>query len=477
MLRLYRVSRLQMLNTRSFFMKIPALLFLLILALPIYGCKKYNPELKQVIQPEVSTDPDQYDVPFDKVPNTSDIIMYEVNLRAFSQEGNLKGVQNRLDEIKDLGVNVIWLMPIHPIGSLNSVGSPYCIKDYKAVNTEFGNLEDLRTLVKEAHKREMSVILDWVANHTAWDHPWIQTKSWYQQNSNGEIVSPDGWDDVAKLNYDNQNMRKEMIAAMKYWILVANVDGYRCDHTDGVPADFWTQAIDALNDIPNRKIIMFAEGVRNDLFDSGFQLNFGWNFYHTLKDIYNDNQPASKLADAHTNDYSGMASGNHVLRFTSNHDDNAWDNTPIHIFNGKQGSMAAFLLTSYMGGVPMIYNGQEVGCPIKLSFFDKTPIDWSINPEITEEYKKIIGLRKDSEAIKDGNIQHYNNHQDVVAFKKTSGTEEVVVLVNVRNQSVNYEVDQSLLQQSWQDAFDQTDYVLHSTVDLAPYAYVVLKNK
>ncbi len=477
MLRLYRISQLQMLNTRSFFMKIPALLFLLIVALPIYGCKKYNPELKQVIQPEVSTDPDQYDVPFDKVPNTSDIIMYEVNLRAFSQEGNLKGVQNRLDEIKDLGVNVIWLMPIYPIGSLNSVGSPYCIKDYKAVNNEFGNLEDLRTLVKEAHKREMSVMLDWVANHTAWDHPWIQTKSWYQQNANGEIVSPDGWDDVAKLNYDNQNMRKEMIAAMKYWILAANVDGYRCDHTDGVPADFWTEAIDSLNNIPNRKIIMFAEGVRNDLFDSGFQLNFGWNFYHTLKDIYNDNQPASKLAEAHTKDYNGMSPGNHVLRFTSNHDDNAWDNTPIHIFNGKQGSMAAFLLTSYMGGVPMIYNGQEVGCPIMLSFFDKTPIDWSINPEIAAEYKKVIRVRKDNEAIKNGDIQHYNNHQDIVAFKKTSGTEEVVVLVNVRNQSVSYEVDQSLLQQSWRDAFDQRDYVMNSTVDLAPYSYLVLKNK
>src|SRR5690606_4204768 len=180
-----------MLNT-SLIMKIPALFFLLIAALPIYGCKKYNPELKEIIQPvESSTDPEQYDIPFDKVPNTSDIIMYEVNLRAFSQEGNLTGVQNRLDEIRDLGVNVIWLMPIYPIGTVNSVGSPYCIRDYRAVNTEFGNLEDLRMLVKEAHKRDMSVILDWVANHTAWDHPWIQTKSWYQQSSDGEIVSPD----------------------------------------------------------------------------------------------------------------------------------------------------------------------------------------------------------------------------------------------------------------------------------------------
>jgi glycosidase len=357
------------------------------------------------------------------------------------------------------------------------VGSPYSIKDYKGINTDFGNLEDLRTLVKEAHKRDMTVILDWVANHTAWDHPWIQNKAWYKQDSKGEIISPDGWTDVAKLNYDSQNMRKEMIKAMKYWILTANVDGYRCDHTDGVPADFWKQAIDTLNNIPNRKIIMFAEGVRSDLFSSGFQLNFGWNFYGALKNIYNNSQPASKLSQANTADYQNMPANKHVLRFTSNHDDNAWDNTPINIFNGKQGSMAACLLTSYMGGVPMIYNGQEVGCPLKLSFFTKTPIDWSINPEITQEYKKLIALRKSSSAIKTGSINYYNNNNDVVAFKKTSGTEEIVVLVNVRNQTVSYNIDQSLETKQWQNAFDQTDFSVANTITLAPYTYIVLKNK
>jgi glycosidase len=477
MLSLHKLSRLQDLRIKSSFMKMKAILFLLTFALPIYGCKKSDLEIGKVNPPTVNQDPEQYDVPFNKVPNTADIIMYEVNLRAFSNEGNLKGVQNRLDQIKDLGVNVVWLMPIHPIGVLKGIGSPYAIKDYKGVNTEFGNLEDLRTLVKEAHKRDMSVILDWVANHTAWDHPWIQSKAWYVQDSKGEIVSPNEWTDVAELNFDNQNMRKEMIKAMKYWVLAANVDGYRCDHTDGVPADFWKQAIDTLNNIPNRKLIMFAEGVRNDLFSSGFQLNFGWNFYSTLKDIYNKNQPASKLGEANTADYRNMQSNNHVLRFTSNHDDNAWDNTPISIFNGKQGSMAAFLLTSYMGGVPMIYNGQEVASPLKLSFFYKNPLDWSINPEITQEYKKIIALRKGSNAIKNGSINHYNNNNDVVAFKKTSGAEEILVLVNVRNQAVSYNVDQSLKSKQWQNAFDQTDYSVANAINLTPYSYIVLKSK
>jgi glycosidase len=472
-----QLSQLKSLSAKFSFIKANVLWLLLVVTLPIYGCKKSSPEIKPVDPPVVNQDPAQYDVPFNNVPNTSDMIMYEVNLKAFSNEGNLKGVQNRLDQIKDLGVNVVWLMPIYPIGTVKSVGSPYSIKDYKGINTDFGNLEDLRTLVKEAHKRDMTVILDWVANHTAWDHPWIQNKAWYKQDSKGEIISPDGWTDVAKLNYDSQNMRKEMIKAMKYWILTANVDGYRCDHTDGVPADFWKQAIDTLNNIPNRKIIMFAEGVRSDLFSSGFQLNFGWNFYGALKNIYNNSQPASKLSQANTADYQNMPANKHVLRFTSNHDDNAWDNTPISIFNGKQGSMTAFLLTSYMGGVPMIYNGQEVGCPLKLSFFTKTPIDWSINPEITQEYKKLIALRKSSSAIKTGSINYYNNNNDVVAFKKTSATEEIVVLVNVRNQTVSYNIDQSLKTKQWQNAFDQTDFSVANTITLAPYTYIVLKNK
>lgn len=458
-----------------FFVKENILWLMLLFAMPIYGCKKPGNESPSTTPK--NQDPEQYDVPFNKVPNTSDIIMYEVNLKAFSNEGNLKGVQNKLDHIKDLGVNVIWLMPIYPIGTVKSVGSPYAIKDYKGVNTEFGNLEDLRILVKEAHKRDMTVILDWVANHTAWDHPWIQNKAWYKQNSAGEIISPDSWTDVAKLNYDSQNMRKEMINAMKYWVLAANVDGYRCDHTDGVPADFWKQAIDELNKIPNRKLIMFAEGVRNDLFSSGFQMNFGWNFYSKLKDIYNKNQAASTLAAANTTDYQNITGDNQVLRFTSNHDDNAWDNTPITIFNGKQGAMTAFLLTSYMGGVPMIYNGQEVASPLKLSFFFKTPIDWSINPEVTQEYKKIIALRKSSVAIKRGTINHFQNNSDVVAFKKTSGNEEIVVLANVRDQSINYNVDASLKTKQWKNAFTDADISVANAINLPPYSYIVLKNK
>lgn len=441
----------------------------------ITGCKKSEP----VIDPEpvvVQPGTEQYGTPFEKVPATSDIVMYEVNLRAFSSQGNLKGVQARLDSIKALGVNVIWLMPIYPIGEEKGVNSPYSVRNYMQVNSEFGTMDDLRTLVSEAHNRDIAVILDWVANHTSWDNLWIQNKAWYTKDASGNIVSPNGWSDVADLNYNSSALRKEMIKAMKYWVLSANVDGYRCDFADGVPYDFWKQAIDTIRSIPNRKLVMFAEGTRTDHFSAGFDLTFGWNFYGKLKDVFTKNDPTSGLAAVNTADYAKVPANSHILRFTSNHDDNAVDNSPVYLFNSKAGSMAAFVLTAYMGGVPMLYNGQEVGCPQKLSFFTRTPIDWSTNPEMTAAYKKIINFRKSSEAIKTGSITSFNNNNDVMAFKRISGTEEVLVLVNVRNQPVTYNLDTSINNTNWNDVIHGKTLNLGTSVSLLPYEYIILKN-
>ena len=194
-------------------------------------------------------------------------------MRAFSTQSNFQGVIARLDSIKALGINVIYLMPIYPVGAVKSVNSPYCVKDYKGVNTEFGNLTDLRALIEGAHSRNMSVILDWVANHTAWDNAWItQHKDWYLQDGLGNIVSPPGtgWNDVAQLNFTNGMMRLEMIRSMKYWVYTANVDGFRCDFADGPPYDFWKQAIDTLRNITTHKLLMLAEGTRSNHYTAGF---------------------------------------------------------------------------------------------------------------------------------------------------------------------------------------------------------------
>jgi alpha-amylase len=168
------------------------------------------------------------------IPKIEDIVMYEVNIRAFSTNGDFQGIISRLNEIKALGVNVIWLMPIHPVGTINSVNSPYCVKNYKEVNPEFGTINDFKMLINKAHDLEMAVILDWVANHTSWDNPWIENKNWYTQDGEGNIIHPAGtnWQDVADLNFNSQEMRQEMIASMLFWVATAGVDGFRCDAAD-----------------------------------------------------------------------------------------------------------------------------------------------------------------------------------------------------------------------------------------------------
>ena len=188
---------------------------------------------------------------------TADIVMYEINPLAFSAGKNIQGIINRLDNIKALGINTIWIMPIYPVGAVNSFGSPYCVKDFKAVKSSLGTLADLKNLIELAHTRKIAVILDWVANHTAWDNQWIYDHpSWYTHNASGQIISPSGtnWNDVADLDFSNQSMRLAMIDAMKFWVTNANIDGFRCDAADFVPYDFWLQANTALKAIPDKKI-------------------------------------------------------------------------------------------------------------------------------------------------------------------------------------------------------------------------------
>jgi glycosidase len=442
------------------------------------ACSKDADVAPVIEEPSGEKTPVQYDVPFGNVPNTADIVMYEVNLWAFSADANLNGVKAKLDHIKNLGINVIWLMPIYPIGEVKGVGSPYAIKNYTEVNARFGNLENLRLLVKEAHSRDMAVILDWVGNHTSWDNPWIQNTAWYTKDGSGNIISPAGmgWNDVADLNFGSQAMRKEMIKSMKYWVLEANVDGYRCDYADGVPTDFWKQAIDTLRKIPNRKIVMFAEGRKKEMLTAGFDLIFGWNFYEKIKEVYNDNTSASGLVTVNNADYSGIPAGKHILRWITNHDDNAWNDTPNNIFKDQSGAKAAFVTSIFMGGVPLIYNGQEVGFPTKLPFFNNSnvKIDWTLNPDILTEYKKLIAFRKSSNAVKTGTIEAYNS-DDVMAFKRISGTEEVLVIVNLRNTTKDLALQSAIANASWTNAMTDEAVDLTTSISLPPYTYLILK--
>ncbi len=419
----------------------------------------------------------QYGTPFDNVPDRRDVTMYQVNIRTFSEEGNFNGVTNRLDSISALGANVVYLMPIYPVGEVKSVNSPYCIKNYVEVNKEFGTLENLRMLVDKAHRNNMAVILDWVANHTSYDNVWIQNKSWYLQDSTGNIVSPPGmgWNDVAQLNFSNQDMRSEMIKSMKYWILTANVDGFRCDYADGPPYDFWKQALDTLRNIPNHKLLMMAEGRRSDHYKAGFDFNFGFQFFGNLKRIFERDRSVKSIEELNALDYTGATDGQQIIRYTSNHDVNSSDGTPLDLFGGEKGSMAAFVIAAYMKSVPMVYNGQEVGTPYRLTFpFTSTTIDWNINPDITNEYKKIIAFRNESEPIRRGELTSFCT-DDVCAFSKKYNDEEVLVLVNCRDKNIKYKLNSELVNTSWTDVMNGGMVELSSEISLESFTYLVLR--
>lgn len=425
------------------------------------------------IEPDPS-DVDYYGTPFAGVPQTEDIIMYEVNLRAFSNTGDLQGVIDKLDHLQSLHVNVIWLMPIHPIGTINSVNSPYCVKDHKAVSTEYGDLNKLRALTDAAHARGMAVIMDWVANHTAWDHPWMANTSWYTQDGNGNVVMPPGtnWADVADLNFDNGEMRTAMIEAMKYWVLEANVDGFRCDYANGVPFDFWLSAIAELRSLPGRELIMLAEGDRTDHYAAGFDMTFSWDYYTGIKNVF-AGQPAFTVNAISNNEYLQVPAGKHKLRFTTNHDQSAWEATPPTLFGGLQGATAASVITTFMQGVPLLYTGQEVGRTTTIPFFSNSPIDWSANPSMLSNYREIYGLYDNLDVARRGATTLHAANDAIIIEKELNGG-HLLVVVNVRNTNVAVPMPTALVNTVWTEAITGNNITLESTLTMLPYEYRIL---
>ncbi len=419
----------------------------------------------------------QYGTPFTNVPSPENAVIYEVNIRAFSSGGNFQGVMARLDSIAALGVNVVYLMPIYPVGVLKSINSPYCVENYLAVNPEFGTLADLQALVAAAHALNMSVMLDWVANHTSWDNPWItEHKDWYAQDGSGNIVSPSGYNDVAQLNYTNSSMRIQMIADMKYWVYAANIDGFRCDYADNIPSDFWAQDIDTLRAITTHKLLLLAEGSRSANYQSGFDYNFGFNFYGNLKSIYSSDLSAISIDGLNTSDYVDASGTQQIVRYTTNHDVNGSDGTPLQLFGGANGSMAAFAVAALSKSVPFIYNGQEVGMTTPITFpFTSVKINWTGNIPMTALYKAIISFRANNAAVREAAPVSYSS-ADVCAFTKTSGANEVLVLVNMRNQTINYTTPTALVNTQWTNAADGTTFTATSQVTLQPYQYYLLHN-
>jgi glycosidase len=419
-------------------------------------------------------DPAQYGTPYSGVPATKDIVMYEVNIQTYTPATFL-GVDARLDSIKALGVNVIWLMPTYPIGVLKAVGSPYSVKDYEGVNSNFGTLADLRDLVAKAHALGMAVIMDWEGNDTSWDNAWITNKSWYQQDANGNIIYPPGtnYTDVAALNFNSTDMRTAMIRAMKYWVFTANIDGYRCDFADNVPNDFWVQALDTLNTIKTHKLIYLAEGTNGAEITAGFQLGYAFSYYSTLKGIFAGTQAPSALFTTNTAELNSLPSPGIKLRYITNHDDASSDGSTITEYNGKQGALAAFVLAAYMDGVPLIYDSQEVGFPNTINFFTTVPVDYTANADMVAAYKKILAFRAAHEAVKTGALTPYND-ANVIAFEKKSGTDDVLILVNAKGSAQTFNLPAALQNTTWTNGLTNTSVTLTSQYALQAYGYLVL---
>lgn len=360
--------------------------------------------------------------------------IYSVYLRSFSKEGTFAGLERRVPELKQMGVTVLWLLPIHPIGKKHRkgrLGSPYSVQDYYAVNPEFGTLADFKRLLATVHKHGMKLIIDLVANHTSWDSKLMQEHpEWFTRDERGNIVSPNSdWTDVADLDYSKPGLRRYMIDMMKWWVNDVGIDGFRCDVAELVPTDFWEQARRELEAI--KPVMMLSEGSIPEHHAFAFDVTYSWNVYDALDVLLKGKRPVSLLDQILDIERLQFPVGALRMRFASNHDKNAWDAPAVTKF-GLDGAKLAGVLVGTLPGVPMLYTGDEVANDRRLDLFDKVDVDWSRPREVGEVYSTIFHLRKRHKALTEGNMIRLEAKEtkDVYAFARVAGEDVVLVVLN-----------------------------------------------
>jgi len=354
-----------------------------LIVVSLISCKKEgsNPETNEIaaVTPELA----------------DNAVIYEANIRQYSPEGTFNAFIHDIPKLKKMGVKILWLMPIHEIGIKNRkakgdksvddiedviekkiyLGSPYSVRDYRSINHNYGSKEDFQYLVDTAHKNGMVVILDWVANHTAWDHPWVtQHPDYYTHDKDGKMIAPFDWSDVAELDYNNKNLRQAMIEEMKYWINEFNIDGFRCDVAAEVPTDFWENAATDLNKI--KPVFMLAEAEKPELMKKAFDMQYGWEAHHILNDIAKGKKTVKAFDDYMQKVKDSLQPDDIHMNFASNHDENSWNGTEYERMGNAVETMT--VLTYTMPGVPLIYNGQEYDLKKRLKFFEKDTIPQTV---------------------------------------------------------------------------------------------------
>jgi alpha-amylase len=370
-------------------------------------------------------------------------VIYEANIRQYSPEGNFNEFAKDISKLKKLGVKILWLMPIHEIGVKNRkakgdvsieaitdtvekkkyLGSHYSVKEYRSINSNYGTKEDFQKLVNEAHKNGIYVVLDWVANHTSWDHEWVtKNNDFYTHDKEGKMIAPFDWSDVAELDFDNKNLRQAMIEDMKYWLTEFNIDGFRCDVAGEVPTDFWNEATAELKKI--KPVFMLAEAEKSELQVAAFDMGYGWGAHHILNEIAQGKTTVKAWDDYMVKNEKSLQEDDINMNFTSNHDENSWNGTEYERMGDAVEVFAA--MTYAVPGMPLIYNGQEYDMKKRLKFFEKDTIP-HIEGKMGAIYEKLGKLKVENEAL--------NGGKNAASYKRLATSDDVVVLAFEREKN------------------------------------------
>lgn len=409
--------------------------------------------------------------------------IYELNVRQYTPTGTFTELKTRIPQLKELGVKIIWLMPIYPIGEKErkgSLGSYYAVKDYMKVNPEYGTMDDLKDLVKTFHENGMKVILDWVANHTSRDNALInEHPDWFKQDSTGKILAPFDWTDVAQLDYSKPELHDYMIGAMKYWIDNADVDGFRCDVAGMVPTPFWNKARVELDKV--KPVFMLAEAEQPDLQEYAFDMTYSWELHHLMNTIAQGKDSVAKLDTFFTKDIQRFPKNAIRMVFTSNHDENSWNGSEYERMGDAVKAMGAFSFV--VPGMPLVYSGQEVGMTKRLRFFDKDTIVWNESP-MTAFYKKMVELKSTNPALLNGEkgsdmFRIKSQNPFIYAFTRENEGGKVLAIFNFSKTKQVVTISNDALAGSYIDWFTGNEVKLEASKEFTfePWGFVLYVKK
>lgn len=402
--------------------------------------------------------------------------IYEVNIRQYTKEGTIEAFIQHLPRLKKMGVDIIWLMPMHPIGKTNrkgSLGSYYSISDFTGINPEFGTKSDFKNLVEEIHSLEMKVIMDWVANHASWDNIWTDNHpDFFARNDESQFLSPYDWKDVIQINHDNELAHDALREAMCYWVKEFDIDGFRADLAHLTPVHFWVKARILTESIkPN--LIWLAES--DDVnYAAAFDVFFSWKWMHKTESFFKNNSSISELIDVLFQQNEPFPSHVKQLYFTSNHDENSWNGTEFEKYGIYAKALAVFSFF-YPNGVPLIYSGQEVGNNKRLRFFDKDEIDWNKESHLMDFYQQLSFTRK--QLMVNDKFEFIPFEEKILAFKRGDDSGSVYVFLNLDDKEIN--INYALTQGSYCNIFDdaQSEIQSHLSARLNPGDFLIIVSK